>query len=182
MDNFDIKNHIIDCTISLLNEGYEMDELTVRSIASKANIATGLINYHFGSKDNLLLQSVEKIIDTVSAQQGRILTDKSISPRDRLLMFLSHISKMVIEYREYSLVLLKHELFSDSFETPKHILEILREMEPEASDIQQKWLSIQVVAPLQYIFLKEEGFYKYMDMKLTDIDTLIECHLKRLGI
>ena len=50
-----VKEHIIEVTTDLILQ-YEgdTDRITARMIAGKADIALGLINYHFGSKENLI--------------------------------------------------------------------------------------------------------------------------------
>ncbi|MGO1033510.1 TetR/AcrR family transcriptional regulator, partial [Clostridioides difficile] len=40
--------------LNLLNEVDDIEEITVRKIAERANVGVGLINYHFKTKDNLL--------------------------------------------------------------------------------------------------------------------------------
>lgn len=46
-----IKDKIIKTTISLINTSNGLVEnITIREIAQKSNVAVGLINYHFGSK------------------------------------------------------------------------------------------------------------------------------------
>jgi AcrR family transcriptional regulator len=51
----DIKETIIDATISLIeSSGGLIENITMRAIAQKADVAVGLINYHFTSKKNLI--------------------------------------------------------------------------------------------------------------------------------
>lgn len=64
-----IKNKIINTTIELMKYSDSIEQLSIRKIASKAEIGTGLINYHFGSKEQLIKTSVrtfiqEKVIST----------------------------------------------------------------------------------------------------------------------
>jgi AcrR family transcriptional regulator len=61
-----IKEKIIEATISLI-EGSDglLENITIRNIASKAGVATGLIGYHFGSKKNLIEVCVQRMISEV---------------------------------------------------------------------------------------------------------------------
>ncbi|MGI6462320.1 MAG: TetR/AcrR family transcriptional regulator [Candidatus Scatomorpha sp.] len=62
----DIKEKIISATIALINRSDGLVEnITVREIAQKADVAIGLINYHFGSKKNLIEICVQRIISHV---------------------------------------------------------------------------------------------------------------------
>lgn len=65
-NNLDIKEKIISATIALINRSDGLVEnITVREIARKADVAIGLINYHFGSKKNLIEICVQRIISHV---------------------------------------------------------------------------------------------------------------------
>lgn len=65
-NNLDIKEKIISATIALINRSDGLVEnITVREIAQKADVAVGLINYHFGSKKNLVEICVQRIISHV---------------------------------------------------------------------------------------------------------------------
>lgn len=64
--NLDIKEKIIRVTIALIKRSDGLVEnITVREIAQKADVAVGLINYHFGSKNNLIEICVQRIISHV---------------------------------------------------------------------------------------------------------------------
>lgn len=67
MDKSDrIKDSIISSTIKLIEESDgNIEAITSREIAKKANISLGLINYHFQSKENLIEICVQKIIGNV---------------------------------------------------------------------------------------------------------------------
>ncbi len=43
----DARERIIEVTLNLLNEVDDIEEITVRKIAERANVGVGLINYHF---------------------------------------------------------------------------------------------------------------------------------------
>ena len=54
-DYYYVDKAIIQATIALINENGEcIDDITVREICKKADVGLGLINYHFGSKENLI--------------------------------------------------------------------------------------------------------------------------------
>ena len=60
MDN---KEAIIQATIKLIEEkGEHLEEVTVREICKKAGVGLGLVNYHFGNKDKLIEQCIERMI------------------------------------------------------------------------------------------------------------------------
>lgn len=65
-DQSNAKEKIIAAATELINESSgNISDITARSIAQKANIGLGLINYHFGSKDALIEECVQRIINNV---------------------------------------------------------------------------------------------------------------------
>lgn len=64
------KELILKVTLDLIkNEGFE--GITIRKIASKANVNVALINYHFGSKNKLVNEIIQnmRIFVTVMLRQ-----------------------------------------------------------------------------------------------------------------
>lgn len=177
-----VKMHILNTTIEMLEKGFEADVLTIRKIAQKANVSVGLINYHFGSKDGLLLAAIHEIIWRVTAQENLLLMDSALLPKARLRKFLKGMATVVVQFKTFSRTMLRQEILSSSFATPAYLLEVLKEIKPMATDAELKWLSIEIVAPLQYIYLKETGFYAYMGTEDIDFEALIEGHLTVLGV
>lgn len=101
----EIKNKIIDVTVDLIKESNgNLDQITIREIAKRADIGVGLINYHFQSKKNLIAVCVQQIISGVIAQSKPDLA--SLTPIEQLkcsvkipidfLMENSEISKISI--------------------------------------------------------------------------------------
>ena len=61
-----IKEHIMDVTTQLIQESDgNINQITIRRIAERAQVGLGLINYHFGSKDKLILECIQRIINNV---------------------------------------------------------------------------------------------------------------------
>lgn len=78
--NENIKNRIIEVTTELIEQyNGNVKSITARMIAEKAGIGLGLINYHFGSKETLINECVQRIIRKVVAEfqmTGNYETDK----------------------------------------------------------------------------------------------------------
>lgn len=79
-----VKENIIEATIDLLKKSNgNINNITIRDIAEKVGVGTGLINYHFGSKDNLIELCVQRIISNVITVFKPQLS-KNMNAADRL--------------------------------------------------------------------------------------------------
>ena len=93
MDN---KEAIIQETIKLIEEkGERLDEITVREICKRASVGLGLVNYHFGNKEKLIEQCIERMInETVKRFQNiREKTDSFTSFEK-----LEYLSNMTLDF------------------------------------------------------------------------------------
>ena len=58
----DARERIISSAIEILYEVSDIEKITVRQIAERANVGIGTINYHFNSKDNLLSFAIGEVM------------------------------------------------------------------------------------------------------------------------
>lgn len=96
-----VKERIIEVTTGLI-EQYNGDtkRITARMIAEQAGIGLGLINYHFGSKDKLITECVQRIIGEVVAgfqMEQRFETDK-----ERLKAWATYVFNFLFEHSAIS--------------------------------------------------------------------------------
>ena len=101
-DNEKIKKHIIEITTELLNR-YNGDtkKLTSRLIAEKADIGLGSINYFFGSKEKLITECIQRIINKMLKGFASDLTDlpktDGLTDKDRLISWASQTFNFLFE-------------------------------------------------------------------------------------
>lgn len=109
----DIKELLIDQTIALIKESDGKPEsITARAIAQRSGVALGLINYHFGSKDNLLAECANKIInDLLSSMKPDLIKaeDDGFSDRERLTSY----AKQTFEFLFTNRAIVKMSILSD---------------------------------------------------------------------
>lgn len=94
--NENVKDRIIEVTTELI-EQYDGNtkNITARMIAEKAEIALGLINYHFGSKDELITECVQRIIGKVVADFH--MNQEFQSDKDRLTAWAIYVFDFLFE-------------------------------------------------------------------------------------
>lgn len=74
----DTKSQLIDTAARLISEARSSSEITIRKIIATAGVNLNAVNYHFGSKENLIREAVRAIIGTYF--QGRHLSPGSTGP------------------------------------------------------------------------------------------------------
>lgn len=101
--NTNVKNHIIEITTELIEQyNGNIKDITARMIAKKADVGLGLINYHFGSKDKLITECVQRII-------GKIVTEFQMtrqykSDKERLTTCATYVFHFLFEHSAISRV------------------------------------------------------------------------------
>lgn len=99
--NENVKEHIIEVTTELIEKyNGETKKITARMIAENAEVGLGLINYHFGSKDNLMTECVQRII-------GKVVTNfhieqKPCSDKERLTVVAAYVFDFLFEHSAIS--------------------------------------------------------------------------------
>lgn len=101
-ENEKSKNRIIEITTELLKE-YNGDtkKITSRLIAEKADIGLGSINYFFGSKENLVTECIQRIINKMLIGFTPGMTDfakaDGLSDKTRLISWASQTFDFLFE-------------------------------------------------------------------------------------
>ena len=155
----DSKEAIMQATIALINEnGKCIDDITVREICKKADVGLGLINYHFGSKENLIKQCVERIINGI-VDEFRSIEEKTIglTPFDKL----DYLGNLTLTY------LFDH--YADNTEGTCHAyLPLVAACRPDWDDGTLRRKTFNLIAVLQQSFLRHNVIYKLYGIDLTD--------------
>lgn len=92
-----VKERIIEVTTELIEQHKgNTNEITARVIAEKAEVGLGLINYHFGSKENLITACVQRIISNV-VTAGVKVNKKYDTDKERLTAKAIYVFNFLFE-------------------------------------------------------------------------------------
>lgn len=90
------KGRILNATLYIIGkEGFQ--NVTIRKIANIADVNVASINYHFGSKDNVINEAL-KCITSKFINSFQILNDTQTPSIDKLRNFLRSYSDISVEY------------------------------------------------------------------------------------
>ena len=95
--NANIKNRIMEATTELIEQhNGNIKVITARMIAAKADVGLGLINYHFGSKEKLITECVQRIIGGVVA--GFRVEQEFQTDKERLAAWATYVFDFLFEH------------------------------------------------------------------------------------
>lgn len=152
-----VKEHIIEVTTDLiLQYDGDVERITARTIASKADIALGLINYHFGSKDNLVTECVQRIIGKVVSSFQ--MTQTFETDKDRLTAWAVSVFDFLFEHSAMAHISILGDLQNytascNSVLTQRGFLFALKN---DVSDEDRAILAFTLLSAMQTAFLGSE--------------------------
>ncbi|HDR8116093.1 TPA: TetR/AcrR family transcriptional regulator [Bacillus cereus] len=97
-ENVSTKKKILNTTLELIKkEGFE--KVTIRKIAALSDINIALVNYHFGSKEKLISETIRVLLISF---QGifSILDNITVPAKERLKIFLLDYVLVIRQYPE----------------------------------------------------------------------------------
>lgn len=155
MKETNVKERIIQVTTELI-EQYKgnTDEITARVIAEKAEIGLGLINYHFGSKQNLITTCVQRIINNV-VTAGVKTNMEYDTDKENLTAKATYVFNFIFENAAVSRIsilgdLENYDSNTNSVRTQKGFLKSLTK---DAKELDRMLLSFMLTAAMQVAFL-----------------------------
>ena len=94
------KEELIAITTTLIKENNgDVEKVTIRDIANRSGVSVGLINYHFGDKDKLITECVQRIISNiVNSFKPTMDVDESLSKFEKGKMRLTKTAQRVFGF------------------------------------------------------------------------------------
>lgn len=149
-----MKEKIIEVTTTLIEENAgDINQITARAIAAKANVGLGLINYHFGSKEKLVAICVQRIISEVISNFD--MNKEYSTDIERLTAWATHVFDFLFDHPAIAKIsilsdLQNYQLKSNSVFTQIGFKNALRDDEDESD---KALLSFILTASMQVAFL-----------------------------
>lgn len=107
------KEKLIDATFALMEEADDPLNVTSRQIAERAGVKPSMINYCFGSRENLIYQTFQKqYLDFLKEEPIAELIASDISPKELLKKLHFIVAKCLVENPKFTKAITPYVLFS----------------------------------------------------------------------
>ena len=169
-----VKEKIIRATTELIEQSSgRIHEITSRKIAQQAGVGLGLINYHFGSKENLITICVQRIINNVVMcfSQKKDTADRSnLSDEERLADWAKQVFDFLFENHAISSISIlgdmqNYHIESNSVYTQKGFLKAIQDQEMPEGD--KRLLVFMLTGAMQIAFLSGDTAKELLGYDLT---------------
>jgi AcrR family transcriptional regulator len=170
----DVKERIIRATVSLIenSDGF-VENITLRAIAQEADVAVGLINYHFGTKQNLIEICVQRIISHVmeTFSQSDTSKDGNASGKNKksdIASFTGSVFTFLIHHPQIAKISILSDLAhpnaqSNSSVSHRAIFKAMSNEEPEEI---RKMKAFLLLSTIQSAFLNRQISSELLGMDL----------------
>lgn len=153
----EVKEHIISVTTDLiLQYNGDIGRITARMITGQADIALGLINYHFGSKEKLITECVQRIIGKVVSSFQ--MTQTFETDKERLTAWAVSVFDFLFEHSAMSHVSILEDLQNYTMRCNSVLTQrgFLFALKNDVADEDRAILAFVLLSAMQTAFLGSE--------------------------
>jgi len=176
------KEKLIDATFALMEEADDPLNVTSRQIAERAGTKPSMINYCFGSRENLIYQTFQKqYMGFLKDKDVEKLIASDIAPKDLLKKLHFIVAKCLVENPKFTKAITRYVLFNrdlsqESFSFPY----VKKHYAGKKTDEECRLISYELSAMMQLIVFRkddirasfgidlnnDEELQKYIDMRV----------------
>lgn len=154
------RDRILQTAYAILMEKKDPDLVTVRQVAKGADVGIGLINYHFKSKDAMLMEAVGKNLAAVAGEWQKKALDETLDPKETLKKMLGQLVEMGAEQLYLIKIAARFELTEGDINTPLFILPFIQRITGKSIEV-SKIIAFSMIAGLQSATLRQDQFKAY---------------------
>ncbi len=152
------KEKLIDAAFALMEEADDPFNVTSRQIAERAGTKPSMINYCFGSRENLLYQTFQKqYMSFLNESEIRDIIDSDITPKELIKRLHFVVAKCLVENPKFTKAITGHVLFNrdlskESFTYPY----VKKHYAGKKTDEECKLIAYELSAMMQLIIYRKE--------------------------
>lgn len=168
------KDKLIDATMYLMEEMDEPLLVTSRQIAAKADVKPAMINYCFGSRENLIYQTFQKqYLSFLKAEEVQKIIGSGMAPADILKELHYKVARCLVENHKFTkaitgFILFKRNLGQESFSFGY----VMKHFAGKKSEEECRIIAYELSTMMQLIIFRKEDIKRDWGIDLDDAGQL----------
>ena len=156
------KEKLIDAAFALMEETDDPLNVTSRQIAERAGTKPSMINYCFGSRENLLYRTFQKqYMSFLDESEIKEIIASDITPKELIKKLHFVVAKCLVDNPKFTKAITSHVLFNrdlgkESFTFPY----VKKHYAGKRSDEECKLIAYELSAMMQMIIYRKEDIKK----------------------
>jgi len=165
------RNRIIKAAIEILDEVSDVERVTVRQVAERANVGIGLINYHFQTKDNLLKIAIEGSLANMATNLTAPGNESPVEPVAKLKAMLQELYDYAQRHEKLIQFTLKQGILGGDLQASLFLIPVLREIfGNEKTETDLRIIALQILLPIQITSMNTSGFHLFSGIDLHSLE------------
>ena len=163
------KEKLVDATFELMEEADDPLNVTSRQIADRAGVKPSMINYCFGSRENLIYQTFQKqYMGFLKDKDVEKLIASDIAPKDLLKKLHFIVAKCLVENPKFTkaitgYVLFNRDLSQESFSFPY----VKKHYAGKKTDKECRLIAYEMSSMMQLIVCRKDDIKRDFGIDLT---------------
>lgn len=168
------KEKLMDATFALMEKSEDPLQVTSREIAARAQVQPAMINYCFGSRENLIYSTFQKqYLSFLEDGQIQKILKSDLSPKDVLKKLHFTVARCLVENYSFtkaitSYVLFKRDLSQESFSF--HYVKA--HYQGRKTDAECKLIAYELSTMMQLVIFRKDDIRSSFGVDLDDPDEL----------
>ena len=166
------KQKIIDATLELLREFGDMNEISIRKILKKAEVkGVGLINYHFGTRENLINEAIRADTNSLIAKWDEIYEKMDQEPIEKLRIMLRGTGDLIDINPIFGKTSILYDILNPAIDDntirsiQKYMI-IMKEIFPSRNDQEIKLMTHTLISATQLAFLRADVIKSFIGLDM----------------
>ncbi len=168
------KDRLLDAAFELMETMDDPLAVTSRQIAAKAEVKPGMINYCFGSRENLIYQTFQtRYLSFLRREETEQIINSDLSPKDVLKKLHYVVARCLVENHKFtqaitSFVLFKRDLGQESFSFNY----VKKHYDGRKTDAECRLIAYEMSAMMQLMICRKEDLKRDFGIDLDDSEQL----------
>lgn len=168
------KYRLIESTLVLMEDMDDPLTVTSRQIAAKAGVKPGMINYCFGSRENLIYQTFQtQYMAFFKDSDVSSIINSQASPKQIIKQLHFIVARCLVDNYKFTkaitgFVLFKRDLGKESFTYPY----VLKHYEGKKSEAECRLIAYELSTMMQLIIYRKDDIKKDFGIDLADKEEL----------